>query len=385
MKFRPISWTILIVVFGGGFPPRLTARAAQAANTTIKWLEVLKQKPEWYAGADALRIADNVLLFQRSSGGWPKNLDMAAVLTPDQRAKLRSEKTVDDSTIDNSATYTQLMFLAQIYSAQRLARHQRSFLGGIDYLLRAQYANGGWPQYFPIREGYYQHITFNDDAMIGVMRLLRDVASGHSPYRFVDGGRRRRAARAVARGVECILRTQIIVHGRRTVWCAQHDEKTLGPASARTYEPVSLSGQESVGIVRFLMQIDRPDARVIESIRSALAWFKSAELKGIRWVQTKDATKLHGFDHVVVADSSAPPLWARFYEIETNRPIFSGRDSIIKYNVAEIDDERRNGYRWYTEEPARLLEIDYPAWQKRVPSAWQQIRRANKCLIVEIF
>ena len=32
-----------------------------------------------------------------------------------------------------------------------------------------------------------------------------------------------------------------------------------------------------------------------------------------------------GSDVVVVPDASAPPLWARFYEIGTNRPIFSGQ------------------------------------------------------------
>ena len=48
-----------------------------------------------------------------------------------------------------------------------------------------------------------------------------------------------------------------MVNGRRTVWCAQHDETTLRPAGARTYEHASLSGYESVGIVRFLMGIER--------------------------------------------------------------------------------------------------------------------------------
>jgi hypothetical protein len=35
---------------------------------------------------------------------------------------------------------------------------------------------------------------------------------------------------------------------------------------------------------------------------------------------------------------------------------------VIKYNVAEIEDERRNGYRWYTEAPAKLFDKEYPAW-----------------------
>ena len=52
-------------------------------------------------------------------------------------------------------------------------------------------------------------------------------------------------------------------------------------------------------------------------------------------------------DKVIVPDPSAPPLWARFYEIETNRPFFCGRDGVKKYDIAEIEAERRNGYAWY--------------------------------------
>jgi len=342
---------------------------ALAASTPIKWHDALRQKVDWYGGSEAVRIADNVVLYQRDSGGWPKNIDMAAILTEPERAALVREKQADDSTIDNGATYTQLIFLARVYTAKRSARQKESFVKGVDYLLRSQYDNGGWPQYYPRLTGYYKHITFNDDAMIGVMQLLRDIAAKKPPYLFVDETHGARAETAVAKGIECILKTQVVVQGKRTVWCAQHDEVTLAPAPARTYELISLSGQESVGVVRFLMEIERPDARIIDAIESAVAWFKSAQLNGIRWIEKTDAAKSRGFDHVVVADQSAPPLWARFYETGTNRPIFSGRDGVIKYNLAEIEDERRNGYRWYTDAPAKLINKDYPEWLGKMRSA----------------
>src|SRR5947208_83742 len=81
-----------------------------------------------------------------------------------------------------------------------------------------------------------------DDAMVGVPNLLRDAAAGKAPYAFVDQDRRGRAGAAVRKGIDCILATQVIVDGKRTAWCAQHDEKTLAPAPARSYELVSLSG-----------------------------------------------------------------------------------------------------------------------------------------------
>ena len=68
---------------------------------------------------------------------------------------------------------------------------------------------------------------------------------------------------------------------------------------------------------------------------------------------------------MVVPDPAAPPLWARFYEIGTNRPIFSGRDSVVRYQLSEIEYERRNGYRWYVDRPAKLLAEDYPKWNAK--------------------
>ena len=316
--------------------------------------------------SEALRIADNVLLYQRNSGGWPKNVDMTLALNDRESARLISKRNADDATIDNGSTYTQLAFLARVYTQQSLPRHRDSFLKGLDYLFQAQYDNGGWPQFYPDRTGYYRHITFNDGAMIGVMKVLRDVANKKPDYAFVDEARRMKSARAVEKGVECILKTQLIIAGQRTVWCAQYDEVTLEPAVARKYELVSLSGLESVDIVRFLMSIPEPNATVVESVEGAVAWFQKSQLKGIRWIEKPDRSKPENIDRVVVNDPTAPPLWARFYQIDSNRPIFVGRDGVVKYDVALIDHERRTNYAWYVEEPAKLLNKDYPQWRKRI-------------------
>jgi len=343
----------------------LSGKANEAVGT-IAWADAQNKPAEWYASAEALRIADNVLLYQRDSGGWPKNIDMGKPLNEADRAALLRRKKDTDSTIDNGATYTQLSFLARVYSAQRQERYRESFLKGLDYLFKAQYANGGWPQFYPDLSGYYKHITFNDDAMIGVMKLLRDVAASKPAYAFVDDVRRASAARAVEKGIECILKTQVIVNGKRTVWCAQHDEVTLAPAPARKYEVISLSGGESVGIVRFLMSIKNPSPAVVEAIKAAVTWFEQTQLRGIKWVQKPDASQPNGFDRVVVKEAEAGPIWARFYELETNRPIFVGRDGVVKYDVAQIEHERRTGYNWYVDEPAKLLQKDYPEWRKKI-------------------
>jgi PelA/Pel-15E family pectate lyase len=335
------------------------------ARLLVGWEDCLKQKPEWYAGDEAARVADNALLYQRESGGWPKNINMAVVLSERAKAEIAKQKGADDSLIDNGATYTQMYYLARVFNATRHPRFEEGFIKGLDYLLKAQYENGGWPQYYPRLTGYYKRITFNDDAMVSVMELLRRIARKDQAYLFVDEARRARAEQAVAKGIEIILKTQIVVNGKRAVWCAQHDEVTLAPAPARSYEHVSLSGSESVGVVRFLMGIDHPDARIVEAIESAVAWFKEVKLTGIKVIEKPDSSFPNGFDKVVVEDANARPLWARFYEINTGRPIFSGRDGVVKYSLAEIEHERRTGYGWYTGAPNALLEKDFPAWHAK--------------------
>ena len=202
--------------------------------------------------------------------------------------------------------------------------------------------------------------------MVRVLELLRDVAAKHPEFAFVDEDRRARAADAVRRGLDCILRCQIVVDGVKTVWCAQHDETTFAPAPARTFEPASFSGTESVGIVTLLMSVEAPSPEIIAAVESAVMWFARVKLTGIR-IDTPPAPDLpHGHDRVVVADPTAPPLWARFYEIGTNRPIFTGRDAVVRYALAEIEAERRGGYRWHSDEPAKLLERDYPQWRKKL-------------------
>jgi PelA/Pel-15E family pectate lyase len=338
------------------------ARAA-AAPGRVAWADINRQPAAWYATPAAQVIADSIVQYQTPSGGWPKNRDMTS--PPD--AEFLANQAMDHraATLDNEATILQLRFLGRVITATSPARYGAVFFKGFDYLLAAQYANGGWPQYFPLQEGYYTHITFNDNAMINIMEVLRDAGMGKEPYVFVDAARRTKALAAVDRAVACILRCQVVIAGVRTAWCAQHDEVTFAPAKARAYEHPSLSGSESVGIVRFLMGIEKPGPEIIAAVNAAAAWLEQARLTGFRYETVADASVPGGRNRVVILDPAGGPLWARFYELGTNRPIFSGRDSVIRYAVSEIEPERRNGYSWYGTWPRQLLEKEYPAWKQK--------------------
>lgn len=339
-----------------------TAAGQGAPADAVRWGdEVLRQDTAWYASAAARAMADSVIAYQSPQGGWPKSTDLAT--PPRSAGDIPRPGDGRANTIDNGATTTPMRFLALVTHATGDVRYRASFERGVRYLLAAQYANGGWPQFYPLREGYYSRITYNDDAMVNVLRLLRDVASGTGPYAFTDGALRPLADAAVQRGIDVILRTQIRQEGTRTAWCAQYDETTLAPAWARAYEPPSLSGSETVGIVRFLMEVEQPSPAIVSAIEGAVAWLEAVAITGLR---VEDFTDAQGQrDRRVVADPAAERIWARFYALDTHRPIFLGRDSVVRYDYAGIERERRTGYAYYGRWPASLVSTEYPRWRGR--------------------
>lgn len=320
--------------------------------------ETYARKPDaWFGTQEAVQVARNILSYQSLPGSWPKNIDTTAHPYEGEAAELKG-------TFDNGATVGELEFLAKMLSTGNGTPYKVAFTKGLDHVLAAQYPTGGWPQIFPPGNGYQRHITFNDNTMVNLMTFLRQVAESKD-YAFVDQARRQQASLAFDRGVQCILRCQIVVNGKRTVWCAQHDEKDYRPRPARSYELVSLSGSESVEIVRLLMSIDQPSPAIIEAVQGAVIWFDQAKLLGIRVVKQSDENSPTGSNKVVVSDATARPMWARFYEIGTNKPIFCDRDGIARTSLAEISYERRNGYGWLGYRPERLLAQEYPAWAKK--------------------
>lgn len=342
--------------------PVATAQDATRSSGSLRWgAGVLQQKPDWYASEEARAIANSVLQYQSPQGGWPKSTNLA--MPPNSPEDVPSPGQGKANSLDNNATTLPMKFLARMASVTGEVTYREAFKSGVDYLLAAQYSTGGWPQFYPLRKGYYSHITYNDGAMMNVITVLHKVAAGEPPYDFVDAGRRTRAATAVERGIECILQTQVRQDGQLTAWCAQYDETTLKPAWARKYEPPSLSGGESVGIVRFLMEIEQPTPEIIAAIEGAVAWLRTVAIRGKRIESFTDAD---GNDDVrVVDDPTAGPIWARFYELGTNRPIFLGRNSITQYDLQEIERERREGYSYYGMWATSLLDREYPRWRAK--------------------
>lgn len=331
----------------------------------MKWKKVATRMPsEWYSSDEAKLVAENILIAQKDAGGWVKNKNYHRISSESEKAKYIESKPKKGASFDNGATITELRFLAKVYSNLNDDRYKQAFEKGLNYIFVSQYENGGWPQFYPLKGGYADHITYNDNAMVNIMDLLDEIISSNKEFTSLQINKDRiaKAQKAFDMGIQCILNTQIIVEGKPTVWCAQHDEITLSPANARSYELASFSGGESVGITLLLMDIENPSDEIIASVNGAVTWFEKHKIEGIKIERfvNEEGKK----DRIVVEDADAPTLWARFYDLETEKPYFCSRDGIKKDSLAEISHNRRNGYGWYTNAPDKVLK-KYTNWSKR--------------------
>ena len=312
-------------------------------------------------------IAEKMLLFQRAIGGWPKavneiKLDYQKPITVLEAKAALADSMHRDATFDNEATSREIKYLMAAFTKTNNPKYLAAVEKGIAYCLRAQNAKGGWPQYFPDASLYRAQITYNDNAMVNVLNILGDIVEGKNGFEIINPVLKPAAEMAIKKAIDCIVNTQIKVNGKLTAWCTQYNPITLVPEMARKFELPSISANESVAIVRFLMRQKQPSIAVKQAVNAAVEWFQAVRINGFRYQDVAAPDQPKGKDRVLVADANAS-VWARFYEIETNRPMFSGRDSEKKYDVKEIEWERRTGYAWYGVWPENLLTKDYPKWK----------------------
>jgi PelA/Pel-15E family pectate lyase len=359
MKIFPGTLILLLLIAAS--TPTLYA---QKPISELPWKYVASQMPDtWYGSDESKAVAQNILLYQRDSGGWPKNLPLHKPLTETEKATINDEKGLNDAILDNDATTTEMKFLARMYNKIPDKSYKDSFTRGLKFILDAQYDNGGWPMFWPLRKGYYTHITFNDNAIVNILGMLREINANSDLYRNITSPEfLERSKSAYKKGIGCILKTQIIVKGKPTVWCAQHDEVTLLPAKARSYELPSFSGGESVGIILFLMEIKDPSPEIIRSVQGSVDWLDSHRIRNTRWDYFTNSEGKR--DRRIVQDPKAGDMWARFYDLDTEQPFVCDRDGIKKKTLEEIGYERRNGYSWYTEGPREVF-VKYPAWKSK--------------------
>ena len=338
----------------------------------------LRHEDAYYATAPAKHIAEVIVSFQTPAGGWSKNMSFAGALRlPGQPYAANNLNAFPDpidfdkpnvphwnyvGTLDNDSTNTQIRFLGKVQLAtpgKEGDTYRASIVKGIHYLLDAQYPNGGFPQVYPLEGHYHDAITFNDNAVSESAETLTAVFESKPEYAFVDAKLRKQAGEASARALKCILASQMRIDGKLTIWPQQEDALTLAPVSARNYEPGALAASESADLLTYLMSLPNPSKEVIASVDAGVTWLEAHAIPGYQYTGGRGTP---GGRHLVAKEGAAP-LWARYYSITTQKPIFGDRDKTLHDDVNELSEERRNGYAWYSGGAQQAIDR-YAAWSK---------------------
>ncbi len=320
--------------------------------------------PAWYGSKEAHHLATAIVSYQTPSGGWSKAVDYSSgPRSPGTHWTNNPENPWHYcGTLDNRSTTEQIKFLAHIGSLSERAELKASGLRGIEWILNAQFPNGGWPQVYPVEPGYHEAITLNDGAMLHALEVLLSVSKGDAPFVFVDESIRQRAKEAFDKGIDCLLKSQVKLDGKPTVWCAQHDPISLEPVAARLKEPPSLSGAESAEMLKFLMQKGPINPTTTAAIEGGIAWLSAHRITNLRSV--KDAA---GKTDYVVDESSKEIYWARFYDVQTGLPIFAGaQDGIVYHSFHEMAQHNKVAYDYFTTRPDEIIGKGYERWKKRL-------------------
>lgn len=340
-------------VFGATYEPPATA--VSKINSYRGYSELTSAA----SGMDIDQYTYNMTTWQISNGGFYKAMadSYKSAYTGGKKSEWRAIGDQDLATIDNNATIQEMRLLAIRYKETTNSNYKNTFKSSfnkaVNFLLTMQRANGGLPQVWPKRGNYSDHITLNDNAMIRAMVTMMDIANKKSPFDsdIIDNATRSKMSSAMDKAIDYLLKAQIKNNGNLTVWCAQHDTANYAPRGARAYELPSKSGNESMGVVWFLMNWPNQTPEIQAAIKGAIAWYKKNKLTN------KAFSKSAG-----IVDKEGSSLWFRFYEVDRDDYFFCDRDgeSTKTQNFMAISKERREGYQWAGDYGSAILSAEQP-------------------------
>ena len=319
---------IMILVLIGGL---LTEAQAQTASS-MTWANICsgKMPDEWYGSEEAQKIADIVLSVQKTNGGWMKNDQLHKLSDAELKSLQNSRK--EHSCLDNAATTQEMRFLAKVYQKTKVGKYKESFLKALSMIFNAEKSCGGWSQYWPLSGGgsYQDYITFNDDLVTNVMRLLKDIANGKGDFTdMADDTAKKHCQKSFDHAIEVIIKCQVDDNGTPAAWCAQHDTVNFLPAVGRPHELPSISGYESASLLSYLMTVDNPSEALQKTIHTAVAWLDAHKIDG---KAVEDFTNDQGVSDRRIVDKAGSAIWGRFIQLggETGKKTYDVFFNMLK-------------------------------------------------------
>ena len=326
-------------------------------------LEAYERTGEKYLLDAAAATAHALVKGQLHSGGWDYRIEFDPKERPRYAYRVDGppgERARNVTTLDDDNTQSAVRFLMHVDRAiqQKDPKIHEATKFALDSLLAAQYPNGAWPQRFsgpPQAEefpalkanypdqwprewpnvNYASYYTLNDQTLADMIALMFEAAELYGDKRYFDAGRR---------GGDFLILAQM--PEPQPAWAQQYNAQ-MQPAWARKFEPASITGGESQGAIRILMEVYRQtgDKKYLKPIPRALDYLAKSALPSGRM--------------------------ARFYELKSNRPLYFTRE----YQLVYTDDDLPTHYAFITTSGVPRLRGEYERLLATDPARLKRDRR----------
>ncbi|MGD9497949.1 MAG: polysaccharide lyase [Armatimonadota bacterium] len=230
--------------------------------------------------------------------------------------------------LDDNTTASAIRFLAHLDRALDFADQQvhEAVMYALDSVLMAQYPNGAWSHnydrfpahrpdlsIYPVLPASYPETWprvwpkdftgcyyLNDNLTPDMIAMLLDVHEVYGDERYLTAAHNGGSFLLLARMPE-----------PQPAWCQQYDA-AMHPVWDRKFEPPAITGEESQGVLECLLLLYRKtgERRYLEPVPRALEYLQASALPDGRL--------------------------ARFYELQTNRPIYFTREYEMTYDIGQM-------------------------------------------------
>ena len=334
----------------GEGPTQIETQREATPRVAMAYLEA------YYATGDSLfldaarKAAMALVEGQLCSGGW----DYIVEFDPAKRAALPYRSGRDcaapgvpqkpPTTLDDNVTQACARVLMRVDKALNFqdARIHEASLFALDRLVAVQYPNGAWPQRFnqppdaaahPVKtasypgswsrkwpgENYYGHYTFNDNSIVDCIDMMLEAARIYSSAKYRE---------SAEKGGGFILLAQM--PAPQPAWAQQYDLE-MRPAWARVFEPPSITGGESQGIMKMLMLLYRETGRrkYLDAVGPALSYLEKSVLPPVS-------------NPSEIRRRVKEPAIARFHELKTNKALYVTKGIMLQ--AKGLGSIRPDGY-----------------------------------------
>jgi PelA/Pel-15E family pectate lyase len=258
----------------------------------------------------------------------------------------RNQGTFDDNT--SQASLRMLMDTDAALEGADAEIHEAA-MAGLEWVLESQYTHGGFPQRYPLSDrGYSRYSTYNDNNMYYIMHLLMAAYEQYGDERYEQ---------ALLELGDFFINSQM--PEPQPIWAQQYDED-LRPAWARRFEPPSVTGGETQGVMNCLisMALYTKDEKFLAPIPPALAWYNRSALP----------------------DGN----WARFYELKTNKPLYFTSNDRTTYRLTYDDSDCPDHYSFKGGRYPQAVENAYNAIQEQGLEAYAAAQEPKELTAEEL-